>query len=95
MFAQHLYLIMTGRSTVESFAGQDQGQHEARYLQTQLGFWKGSVDAKKARRKWKEEWGGSEVDERWRVGGAMALWKQEMGEKWYEWICTSTRGKQS
>lgn len=92
MYATHVYLIITGKSTVESFSGQDQSQHESRYLQTQLGFWTGSRDAKKAKRKWKEEWGGSNVDERWRVGGALNLWKREMGVKWYEWICKLKTG---
>lgn len=86
MFGSHVYLIITGKSTVESFSGQDQSQHESRYLQAQLGFWTGSRDATKVKKKWKAEWGGSEVDERWRVGGAMTLWRQEMGKQWYGWI---------
>lgn len=87
MFAQHAYLILTGKSTVEAFSGQDQSQQEERVLRQQLGFWSNSVDGHKVKRIWREEWGGTNVDERWRTGGAMALWKREMGEQWYEWIC--------
>jgi hypothetical protein len=88
MFGSHVYLIMTGKTTVESFAAQDQGQHESRYLQSHLG-WMGSREASKAKKMWRREWGGSSIDERWRVGGAFVLWKQEMGAHWYEWICKS------
>jgi palmitoyltransferase len=82
-----MYLILTGKSTVEAFSGRDQQDRESRHLNVLYGFWSNQKEKKLVRKKWQEEYGGTSVDERWRTGGAMGLWKREMGEKWYEWIC--------
>jgi palmitoyltransferase len=62
----HVQLILTGKTTVESF-----NDHNKR----------------KVRKRWREEFGKVEVDERWAVGSYMSRWKREMGRSWIGWIC--------
>lgn len=88
MLFQHFYLITTGKSTVEAFAGRDQDELETQHLSIQFGFWSHYKEKKLVRKKWKDEFGGTAVDERWRQGSRMDMWQREMGDKWYGWICT-------
>lgn len=88
MFIQHVYLILTGKSTLEAFATQDQSHREQRVLSRHFG-WLDNSGKRKVVKQWREEWGGSQVDERWKAGSAMDMWRREMGNKWYEWICMS------
>ncbi|EIW71033.1 hypothetical protein TREMEDRAFT_37516 [Tremella mesenterica DSM 1558] len=86
MLLTHLHLILTGRTTVESFAGRDQMEEENRILQIEYGmFWHNS-EKKKVRRRWKEEFGGVSVDQRWKVGTNRERWEMKMGKRWWEWI---------
>ena len=87
MLSSHLYLILTGKSTVESFAGSDQRRREADVLQREYGYLFHNLEKQKVRRRWKEEWGGLGVDARWRFGTKRQLWQQEMGRDWIGWIC--------
>jgi palmitoyltransferase len=94
MFPSHVHLILTGRTTVESYRGRDQVEQEDRILQMEYGYLWHNQDKRKVRKKWKEEWGGTSVDERWKWGQANELWRQEMGDSWIGWICESLEGAQ-
>ena len=91
MLTTHVNLILTGKTTVESFAAQDQHHREADVLQREYGYLWHSREKRKVRRKWKEEWGGLPVDARWRFGTARQLWEQEMGSNPLGWICKHFR----
>lgn len=88
MLFQHAYLIVTGKSTVEAFSGRDQQERETQHLNILFGFWSHQKEKRLVRKKWKEEFGGTTVDDRWRMGTKMDMWRREMGPKWYGWICT-------
>lgn len=87
MLTTHVHLILTGRSTVESFKGRDQMEQEDRILQLEYGYLWHNKEKRKVKRRWKEEWGGTSVDERWKWGTPGELWKEEMGAGWAGWIC--------
>lgn len=89
MWTTHVHLIVTGRSTVESFKGRDQIEQEDRVLQAEFGVLWNNQSKRRVRKQWKEEWGGVAVDARWRWGSAGQLWRQEMGEQGLGWICES------
>jgi len=86
MFVSHVHLILTGRSTVESFRGRDQYEREATVLQREYGYFWHNQDKKKVKRRWREDWGDSPVDARWKWGTARQMWEQEMGSNRLGWI---------
>ncbi|KAE8540516.1 hypothetical protein D1P53_003463 [Cryptococcus gattii VGV] len=86
MLLTHVQLILSGRTTVESFAARDQREREDALLQTEYGYFWHNMEKRKVRKKWKEEWGGSPVDGRWRYGTRMDRWKEEMGISPLGWI---------
>lgn len=86
MLLTHVQLILSGRTTVESFAARDQREREDALLQTEYGYFWHNMEKRKVRKKWKEEWGGSPVDGRWRYGTRMDRWKEEMGIGPLGWI---------
>jgi hypothetical protein len=90
MFGSHVYLVITGKTTVESFRGRDQHEREAEVLQQEFGILWHNFDKRRVRKRWKEEFGGVPVDGRWRFGTAGQMWKQDMGESWWGWICKSS-----
>ncbi|KAK8847616.1 hypothetical protein IAR55_005475 [Kwoniella newhampshirensis] len=87
MLSTHINLILTGKTTVESFKARDQQEQEDRILQKEYGYFWHNQEKRKVRRRWKEEWGGSPVDARWRHGSSRHMWEQEMGKGWLGWIC--------
>jgi palmitoyltransferase len=87
MFPTHVALIIGGKTTVESFAGRDQIDVENATLHREFGYVFNDHNKRKVRKRWKEEFGGIEVDERWAVGSYMDRWRQEMGTHWLGWIC--------
>lgn len=87
MWSTHVHLIITGRSTVESFKGRDQMEQEDSVLQAEFGVLWNNQAKRKVKQHWKEEWGGVALDARWRWGSAAQLWRQEMGESMLGWIC--------
>ena len=87
MYCSHIYLIIKGLSTVESYKGRDQKEHENAALSAAYGAWLHNQEKTKVRRYWKEQWGGVEIDERWRWGGWRQMWEGEMGASWVGWIC--------
>jgi palmitoyltransferase len=87
MLLTHVYLIMTGRTTVESFKGRDQDEQEALVLQLEYGHLWHNQQKRKVKRRWEEEWGGVPVDARWRWGSAGQLWMEEMGKTRLGWLC--------
>ena len=89
MFPSHVHLIVSGRTTVESYRGRDQVEQEDRVLQMEYGYLWHNQEKRKVRKKWKDEWGGTNVDERWKWGSAGEMWKEEMGDSWIGWICES------
>lgn len=91
MLSAHVYLILCGKSTVESFSGRTQSEKESAVLQNAYGVLMHMGSKRKVRRKWKEEWGGTSVDERWKFGTKWEMWQQEMGKSWIGWICKQIR----
>ena len=86
MLSSHIHLILTGRTTVESFAGSDQREREDQVLQLEYGYLWHNMEKRKVRQRWTEEWGGISVDERWKWGSAGQLWREEMGREWIGWF---------
>ena len=95
MWSSHVYLIITGKSTVDSYRGRDQQEHENAALQAVYGVLWHNQEKRKVKRKWKEEWGGASVDERWRWGTNREMWEQEMGSSWIGWIRELIPGSQA
>lgn len=90
MLPTHVALILSGKTTVESFAGRDQTEMEASVLHREFGFlWK-DHNKRKVQRRWKEEFGGVGVDDRWKVGTWKSRWTTEMGAAPLGWICESS-----
>ena len=87
MFTSHLHLIINGKSTVESFGGREQQENEAAVLQKEYGYLWHNQEKRAVKKRWKEEWGGLNPDERWRWGSKTQMWEQEMGKSWVGWIC--------
>ncbi|WRT64556.1 uncharacterized protein IL334_001488 [Kwoniella shivajii] len=86
MFISHVYLILNARTNVESFASRDQHEAESRVLQEEYGYFLHNTERRKVQKKWKEEWGGSNVGSRWAFGSKLELWEQEMGKNRLGWI---------
>ena len=85
----HVSLILSGKTTVESFNGRDQIEMENSVLHREFGYVFNDHNKRKVRKRWREEFGKVEVDERWAVGSYMSRWKREMGRSWIGWICKS------
>jgi len=83
----HVFLILGGKTTVESFSGRDQIEMENSLLHKEFGYVFNDHNKRKVRKRWREEFGKVEVDERWAVGTYLQRWKREMGSHWIGWIC--------
>jgi palmitoyltransferase len=86
MLLSHIHLILTGKSTSESFAARYQQQREADVLQREFGYLWHNMEKRKVKRKWREDWGGLPVDARWISGSKKQMWVQEMGRAPSGWI---------
>nr|XP_031860752.1 uncharacterized protein CI109_003796 [Kwoniella shandongensis]KAA5527824.1 hypothetical protein CI109_003796 [Kwoniella shandongensis] len=86
MLSTHINLIITGKTTVESFKARDQQEQEDRVLQQEYGYLWHNQEKRKVRKRWKEEYGGTAVDARWRHGSSRDMWEQEMGTSPWGWI---------
>ncbi|WVW78199.1 hypothetical protein I302_100150 [Kwoniella bestiolae CBS 10118] len=86
MFAGHVNLILTGRTTVESYARRDQHDAESRVLQQEYGYFFHNKERRKVQKKWQEEWGNTPVDARWVFGTKREMWEQEMGKSPLGWF---------
>lgn len=87
MYGSHVHLFLTGRTTIESFGGRDQVEEEDRILQLEYGILWHNQEKRRVKRRWKAEYGGVSVDERWRSGTKRELWQIRMGRSWIEWLC--------
>lgn len=92
MFPAHVNLILTAKSTVESYAGRDQTEMENSVLHREFGFIWNDHNKRKVKRRWKEEYGGVNVDDRWKVGTHHERWTTEMGEYPLGWFRESSHG---
>lgn len=86
MFPSHVNLILTAKSTVESYAGRDQVEMENTVLHREFGFIWNDHNKRKVIRRWKEEYGGVNVDDRWKVGTYHERWTMEMGDSPLGWF---------
>lgn len=86
ILTSHLYLILTGKTTVESFAGRDQVQRETDVLQREYGYLWHNLEKRKVKLRWKKDWGGLPVDARWKFGTSKQMWEQEMGVSPLGWL---------
>ncbi len=87
MLPTHIYLILIGRSTIESFqTGDQQSMEEAALKQEFNNPVCPTKDVRAVRKEWKEEYGGVAVNDRWRVGRATDRWRREMGKSPVGWI---------
>jgi palmitoyltransferase len=55
-------------------------------LHREFGYVFNDHKKRKVKRRWKDEFGGVEVDQRWAVGSWMERWKMEMGSKPIGWF---------
>lgn len=90
MLVTHVHLIIIGKTTVETFAGRDQTEMENSVLHREFGFMWRDHSKRQVRKRWKEEFGGVEVDERWQVGTWTDRWRTEMGDSRAGWIRESS-----
>ncbi|WVQ98282.1 hypothetical protein IAU59_005405 [Kwoniella sp. CBS 9459] len=86
MNATHVHLILSAQTTVESFSARDQREAEDRVLHEEFGYFFHNFERRKVRRRWKDEWGGSSISDRWVSGSKKQLWEQEMGRSPIGWI---------
>ncbi|WVF69566.1 hypothetical protein IAT40_004344 [Kwoniella sp. CBS 6097] len=86
MNTTHLHLILSAQTTVESFIARDQREAEDRVLQEEYGYFFHNFERRKARRRWKKEWGGSSIGDRWKTGTRRERWEQEMGTNPLGWF---------
>lgn len=86
MFPTHVSLILAGMTTLESYAGREQIEMENSVLHREFGYVFNDHKKRKVKRRWKDEFGGVEVDQRWAVGSWMDRWKMEMGSKPIGWF---------
>lgn len=88
MLPTHIVLILTGKSTVESFASDTQKRAEQAVLDREFKGMCSFMDKRTVRKRWEDEYGGVAINDRWAFGRKRDLWKQEMGPSWLGWICT-------
>lgn len=91
MLPTHIYLILTGKSTIESF--QTSTQREAEEAALKLAFNNPACPTREiraVRKEWVAEYGGVAVNDRWAVGRFRDRWKREMGNDWVGWLCEWT-----
>ncbi|KLT43515.1 zf-DHHC-domain-containing protein [Cutaneotrichosporon oleaginosum] len=87
MFPTHVYLVLVGRSTIESFQTGDQQRAEEAALKLEFNNpMCPTKDVRAVRKQWKEEFGGVAVNDRWKVGRARDRWRREMGNSPLGWI---------
>ncbi|KAL1413277.1 hypothetical protein Q8F55_001032 [Vanrija albida] len=82
----HIVLILSGKSTIESFQESGQRQRENAALAEHFA---GSCNIRERRavlKQWESEWGGVNATDRWVFGTKSELWEREMGDKWIGWI---------
>ncbi|TXT16080.1 hypothetical protein VHUM_00583 [Vanrija humicola] len=85
LFPTHIHLILSGKSTIESFQESAQRRRENHALAEQLGPC--NVKGRRAvLKQWDTEWGGVDISDRWVFGTKSQLWKREMGDNWIRWI---------
>lgn len=88
MLPTHIYLILVGRSTIESFQTGTQQRAEEAVLKFEFDNPVcPTEDVRAVRKQWKEEYGGVAVNDRWRVGRARDRWRREMGKSPVGWVC--------
>ncbi|KAL7419145.1 hypothetical protein Q5752_005981 [Cryptotrichosporon argae] len=92
MLPEHVYLVLSSKTTLESFRGRDQAEAETALLSHEYG-WQHLRERKAVRRRWTEEWGGTKVDQRWKWGSSAQMWRQEMGDWWLGWLLPLGRPK--
>lgn len=87
MLPTHVYLILVGRSTIESFQTGDQMRAEEAALKMEFNNPNcPTKEIRAVRKEWKAEYGGVAVNDRWRVGRLRDRWRREMGDRWIGWI---------
>lgn len=83
-----MVLILTGKSTIDTFRSRSQKATEQAVLQQEFHskFWV-NKEMRRTMKLWDDEYGGVEVDERWKWGTWPERWCREMGSNWLGWIC--------
>lgn len=87
MFSTHIHLILNGKTTVESYHGREQAEQEMATLNQEFGYIWRDHEKRRVMKRWKQEYGGVEVDDRWRFGTRKDRWEQDMGTSWIGWFC--------
>lgn len=86
MFPTHVFLILKGRSTVESFQSSSQAKAEQAALENEFQSKCLTAEMRRVRRQWEAEYGGVAVNDRWAFGRKRDLWRREMGSSWIGWL---------
>lgn len=89
MLPTHIFLILKGRSTVESFQSSSQLKAEQSTLENEFQSKCLTAEMRRVRRQWEVEYGGVAVNDRWAFGRKRDMWKREMGPSWLGWLCES------
>lgn len=87
MLPTHIFLILKGRSTVESFQSSSQLKAEQSLLENEFQSKCLTADMRRVRRQWEAEYGGVAVNDRWAFGRKRDMWRREMGSSWVGWLC--------
>jgi len=82
----HIWLILQGRTTLESFQTGTQERAESAALQLAFKSKCPVRDIRRTRKEWDREYGGVKVNDRWAFGRKWDMWRQEMGTNWIGWI---------
>ncbi|EJT50663.1 vacuole protein [Trichosporon asahii var. asahii CBS 2479] len=86
MLPTHIFLILKGRSTVESFQSSAQLKAEQSMLENEFQSKCMTADMRRVRRQWEAEYGGVAVNDRWAFGRKRDMWRREMGTSWVGWL---------
>lgn len=90
MLPTHLYLILVGRSTIESFQSRDQSASELAALRHEFHIkFFATKEMRETVKLWENEFGGVVPNDRWKWGTPWLRWKDEMGSNPLGWICES------
>lgn len=87
MLPTHIFLILKGRSTVESFQSSSQLKAEQSTLENEFQSKCLTAEMRRVRRQWEVEYGGVAVNDRWAFGRKRDMWRREMGPSWLGWLC--------
>lgn len=87
MLPTHIMLVIGGKTTLESFESGTQQRAEAAALKSEFPALCPVRDIRRVRRQWDEEFGGVQCNDRWAFGRRRDMWRQEMGDRFYGWIC--------